>query len=108
MPQITAFCIIYNVTIKVAESIKNEWLQWLKEEHIPEVTGTGCFTHALIVRLLETDESEGPTFAIQYYAATKSDYDRYIELHAPLLRQKSLNKWGDRFIAFRSVMEIVN
>ncbi len=99
--------IIYNVTIKVAASINSEWLQWLKEEHIPEVTGTGCFTHALIVRLLETDESEGPTYAIQYFAASKADYNRYIEIHAPLLRQKSFDKWGDRFLAFRTIMEIV-
>ena len=99
--------IIYNVTIKVAASIKNEWLQWLKEEHIPEVTGTGCFTHALIVRLLETDESEGPTYAVQYFATSKADYDRYIELYAPVLRQKSFDKWGDRFLAFRTVMELV-
>lgn len=99
--------IIYNVTVKVAESIKNEWLQWLKEEHVPEVTGTGCFTHALIVRLLETDDSEGPTYAIQYFATTKSDYDRYIQQYATLLRQKSFDKWGDRFLAFRTVMEVL-
>ena len=53
--------IIYNVTIKVQESIKAEWLTWLKAEHIPEVIATGCFTHAVILQLLEVDTSEGPT-----------------------------------------------
>ncbi|MCC7378160.1 MAG: DUF4286 family protein, partial [Chitinophagaceae bacterium] len=47
--------IIYNVTIKVHDSIKTEWLQWLKEEHIPDVINTGCFTHAVIMRLMEVD-----------------------------------------------------
>lgn len=100
--------IIYNVTIKVANAICEPWLQWLQKEHIPEVIQTGCFTHATILRLLEIDDSEGPTFAIQYFAESKSLYNNYIENHAPVLRQKSYEKWGDQFIAFRSVMQVVN
>ena len=99
---------IYNVTIKVQESIQNDWLRWLKEEHIPEVVGTGCFTHAVILRLLEVDDSEGPTYAIQYHAQSKALYNNYIENHAPGMRQKSFDKWGDKSIAFRSVMQVVN
>lgn len=100
--------IIYNVTIKVHESIKADWLQWLKEEHIPDVINTGCFTHAVILRLMEVDETEGPTYAVQYYAESKGLYNNYIENHAPQMRQKGFDKWGDKFIAFRSVMQVVN
>ena len=100
--------IIYNVTIKIREGIQREWLQWLKETHIPDVMETGCFTRSLIVRLLETDDTDGPTYAIQYTAETKSDYDCYIENYAGEMRKRSFEKWGDKFIAFRSVMEIVD
>lgn len=100
--------IIYNVTIKVANAIQHEWLQWLQEEHIPEVIATGCFTHAVIVRLLEVDDREGPTYAVQYHAESKAIYNSYISNHAPAMRQKSFDKWGDQFIAFRSVMQVVN
>lgn len=99
---------IYNITIKVATAIHKEWLIWLKEEHIPEVIKTGCFTHATILQLLEVDESEGPTYAIQYHAESKSLYNNYIENHATRLREKSYEKWGNQFIAFRSVMQVVN
>ncbi|MEO6668564.1 MAG: DUF4286 family protein [Ferruginibacter sp.] len=100
--------IIYNVTIKTHESIHEAWIQWLKEEHIPEVLATQCFTKASILRLLEVDDSDGPTYAIQYFAESKSDYNRYIENFAAVMRSKSFDKWGDRFIAFRSVMAVVN
>lgn len=99
---------IYNVTIKLEEAIHEQWLQWLKEEHIPDVIATGCFTRATVLRLLETDDSEGPTYAIQYFAESKANYNRYIEKFAPEMRQRSFDKWGNRFIAFRSVMEVVN
>ena len=100
--------IIYNVTIKVNTSIAKGWLSWLKEEHIPEVIATGCFTNANIMRLLEIDETEGPTFAIQYFAEKRSNYDLYIEKFAGMMRQKSFDKWGNKFIAFRSLMQVVN
>ncbi len=99
---------VYNVTIKVATEISNEWMEWLKQEHIPEVMATGCFVDFSIFKLLEIDDSEGPTFAIQYKAESKSFYNQYLEKHAQLLRQKSFDKWGDKFIAFRSIMQIVN
>ncbi|HEU4472049.1 MAG TPA: DUF4286 family protein [Flavisolibacter sp.] len=100
--------IIYNVTIHVEQAIAEPWLQWLIKEHIPDVMGTGCFSGHRVVRLLEVDESEGPTYAVQYFAESKADYNRYIQLHAGEMRQRSFQKWGERFIAFRSVMEVVN
>ncbi|HNF00883.1 MAG TPA: DUF4286 family protein [Ferruginibacter sp.] len=100
--------IIYNVTVKVDNSIGDAWLQWLKEEHIPEVVGTGCFTHAVVLQLIEVDNSDGPTYAIQYHAPSKGLYNTYIEQHAPRMRQKGIDKWGDRFVAFRSVLQVVN
>ena len=99
---------IYNVTTKVNNSIKNEWLTWIHEEHIPEIINTGCFSAATVLRLLETDDSEGPTYAIQYHAESKAIYNRYIENFSAQMRQKSLDKWGDQFIAFRSVLQVVN
>ena len=99
--------IIYNVTIKVEQSIADAWLQWLLNEHIPDIMQTGCFSSHKVVRLLEVDETEGPTYAIQYHADSKADYNRYIEIHASHMRQKSFDKWGNGFMAFRSVMQVI-
>ena len=100
--------IIYNVTIKVHASIHQEWLIWLKTDHIPAILNTGCFTHSKILQLLETDESEGPTYALQFHSESKAQYNRYLELFSNELRMKSYKKWGDQFIAFSSVMQVVN
>lgn len=99
--------IIYNVTTKVDKAIAAEWLQWMFSEHIPDILQTGCFSNYRVVRLLEIDDSEGPTYAVQYNAESKADYNRYIELYAPELRKRSFDKWGNGFLAFRSLMEVV-
>lgn len=100
--------VIYNVTIKVEQAIAGEWLNWLRDEHIPDIIGTGCFTHATILQLLEVDNTEGPTYAVQYHAASKEQYNRYIETFSDEMRKKGTDKWGGRFIAFRSVMQVVH
>lgn len=100
--------IIYNVTIKVNHSIATAWLTWLKEEHIPDVIDTGCFNHATILHLIEADDEEGITYAVQYHAESKELYNRYIEIFADEMRKKGIEKWGNQFIAYRTVMQVVN
>lgn len=100
--------LIYNVTIKVDHSIAKEWLHWLQEEHIPAIIATGCFSHAVILRLRETEAGEGVTYAVQYYTESDALYNEYIEKFSEDMRKKGSDKWGNKFIAFRSVLEVVN
>ena len=100
--------IVYNITTKVHKVIDADWLQWQKREHIPEIMATGFFASFSIFRLLEQDDSEGNTYAIQFNASSTDNYRQYTEQHAPLLRKKALDKWGNQVISFRSVLEVIH
>ncbi len=102
-----ATAIIYNVTIKVNQPIADAWLKWMLDIHIPDVMNTGCFTKYQVVKLLEVDDTEGPTYAVQYHASSKANYNRYIEKYAPDMRELVNRQWGNQYIAFRSVMQVV-
>ena len=99
--------IVYNITLKITPEIETEWIRWQKEEHIPDVLSTGLFTDHKFFRLLDQDESDGITYVVQYFTSSIDNYNQYVEKTAPLLRKKAMQKWGDRFIAFRTVMELV-
>lgn len=100
--------IVYNITIKINPSIQKEWMQWQKEEHIPEIMATRLFANYKFYKLLEQDESDGPTYVVQFFADTYEKYQQYIDEFAPGLRRKSLEKWGDGLIAFRSILQVVH
>lgn len=100
--------ICYNITIKIDPQIEQEWIKWQKEEHIPDVMSTGLFNEYKFFKLLDQDESEGLTYIVQYFSSSIEQYKKYIQLFAPLLREKAFAKWGDRFVAFRTAMEVVN
>jgi len=58
--------------------------------------------------LLENVDEEGASYAVQYKTANLEDYNRYVAEFAPSLQKKGLDKWGGRFIAFRTLMKIVD
>ena len=100
--------LIYNVTNKVSQAIHHQWLEWMRTHHIPAVLATGCFFKATILRLKGVDDEEGPTYAVQYHAASEADYEHYLAEFSTRLRQETIDRWGDQFIAFRTVMQVVN
>jgi hypothetical protein len=98
--------IIYNVTVKVDQSVSEEWLTWMQAEHIPKVMLTGCFVEHHIFKVL-VDDPDGPTFSIQYLCRNMDDYDRYQELHAKDLQAETQKLYGNRMVAFRTLLELV-
>ncbi|MDO9375753.1 MAG: DUF4286 family protein [Bacteroidota bacterium] len=100
--------IIYNITTKVHPAIHEEWVTWVKEEQVPFILQTGCFITATVARLLEVDESDGPTYAVQFRGESKSLYNQYVENYSPEVSKIAFKKWGDQIISFRSVMQVVH
>ena len=98
--------IIYNVTVQVDNDVANEWLKWMKEIHIPEVLQTRMFFDARLSRILEQDETEAKTYTAQYFCNTIEEYNTYISEHAQGLREKGFEAFGNKFVAFRTVMEV--
>ncbi|WP_143308385.1 DUF4286 family protein [Chitinophaga vietnamensis] len=99
--------IIYNVTVKVATDQHLRWLDWIRDEQIPAMLNTGLFHDYRICRLLEQDDADGPTYAIQYFTDSMENYNTFLEEHATALRQRGFDLFGDQFIAFSTLMQTV-
>jgi len=98
---------IYNVTTQVKEYIKVEWLEWMRNDFIPEMIATELFSHYRIVKILDIDESDGPTYAIQYFTDNRAKYDQFVQIYSDKLSQKAIEKWKDKIFSFRSFMEVI-
>jgi hypothetical protein len=99
--------IIYNVTVIVEHAIAEAWVKWMKEEHIPDLMELGLFTDARLCQLLEQDEDEGKTYTAQYFCEGMEQYNKYITEYAPIMREKGFSRFGNKFVAFRTVMKVV-
>lgn len=99
--------IVYNVTCKVRWEIMEGWLGWQVDEQIPAMLKTGLFDSYQLYRLLDQEEEEGPTFVIQYFTSNLERYEQFLIEFAPGMQQAGWDKWGEGFIAFRTLMERV-
>lgn len=99
--------IIYNVTINVDDSIHDEWISWMQQTHIPEVLATGKFLKALMSQVMVKEDLGGTTYSVQYTCESKDILLQYYEEHAPRLREEVYKRFGNKFGAFRTEMEIV-
>lgn len=104
----TPIMIIYNVTINVEESVHNEWLQWMQQKHIPDMLATQKFSEAKMCKVLVEEDMGGITYSIQYRAKDRSTLEAYYSDDAPKMRSEGLAKFADKFVAFRTELEIVS
>jgi hypothetical protein len=52
--------ILYSVTVNIDRQVEQDWLQWMKSVHIPEVMDTGLPMSYKLLRLLTEIETSFP------------------------------------------------
>ncbi|MEM7039335.1 MAG: DUF4286 family protein, partial [Bacteroidota bacterium] len=98
--------IIYSVTVSIDEKIEKDWLAWMRVKHIPDVMNTGYFVEAHLQRLVEPQPEPGlATFNIQYAVQSEADLEAYQRDHAPALQKEHTDRYKDRFVAFRTILQ---
>lgn len=98
--------IIYNVTVNIENDVREEWLQWMKEKHIPDVMKTGYFLENKICKVL-VNEEQGTTYSIQYTCENMKKLEEYQREHSPRLQKEHAAKYANKFVAFRTLLEVV-
>lgn len=99
--------IIYNVTSNIDDSIHDEWLLWIKD-HIPKILATGKFEKAILTKVLVDEEMGGVTYAVQYRCYSREVLDTFYRDDAPAFRAEISRKFGDKLLAFRTELEILD
>ena len=79
--------IIYEVTAKVGEHLSDDFEQYMRNQHIPDVLRTGAFKSASFLI------AKGGLYQIRYGAETQDALDRYLDDSSMLLRQDVANRF---------------
>ncbi|MCH8534979.1 MAG: DUF4286 family protein [Flavobacteriaceae bacterium] len=98
---------IYNVTINVQEGvIQQEWIKWMKKEHLPAMLATGKFSKALMTKVMVDEPMGGITYSVQYFTKNKATLEQYLEEDAERLRAQG-GKFSPYIVVFRTELEVV-
>lgn len=96
---------IYNVTVNIDDSVHEDWLNWMKKTHIPDVLNTGLFQSCRFCRVM-VDEESGTTYSIQYLVKDLEALALYQEMYAPALQKEHMDRYSGKFVAFRTILEM--
>lgn len=99
--------VLYNVTVGIDTDAEEEWLSWMKSKHIPAVMDTGMFIEYKIFKVLSQEEEQSVSYSIQYFAQTVDKVVEYLNNHAPKLVEEHRNRYKDKHVAFRTLLEEV-
>ncbi|MBK9254833.1 MAG: DUF4286 family protein [Saprospiraceae bacterium] len=99
--------ILYNVTVKIESAIHDEWLDWMRSVHIPDVMATGCFLSYRITRIVGDNDEHGIGYAFQYISPDNDTFHRYNTLYAPALQRSHTERYKEQYVAFRTLMEVI-
>jgi hypothetical protein len=95
---------LFNETIGIDKAVEQEWLSWMKEQHIPAVMNTHMFTGSKIYKVLHDNEDETVSYSVQYFAASIDNVQQYLDVFAPALLEALHKKFKDRHVAFRTLL----
>ncbi|GAB3340677.1 hypothetical protein GCM10027299_54270 [Larkinella ripae] len=99
--------ILYNLTVNIEKPIEQEWLQWMRAEHVPAVLATGLPQDHKILHLLTEVDNNGATYTFQYSFRNKLDFFRFQKNHSDALMDQMQQRFGNQYVTFQSLLEEV-
>jgi len=98
--------VLYNVTIGINPTKIEEWMGFMREEHLPKIFASNCFESYRMCRIVD-EQADSTTIAVQYIAHSMEDLNKYRAEHALELRREHMSKFGSDAVAYRSVLSIL-
>lgn len=100
--------ILYNVTIHIDNTAHDEWLEWMKNKHVPEQMATGLFVRNAILKLMNEEDNGGTTYAFQYFLNSLDDLETYEQMYGSVFEAEHQQRFNDQFVAFRTILEVID
>ena len=100
--------IIYNITSKVGGRKQHDWLDWIRKVYIPEIIATGTFYDFRICELLEQEDPDGATYAIQFFTDSMENYKTFQRNYADRMGEKVRDLFGEDCLGFCTLLKVIS
>ena len=99
--------LIYNITFHLAESIENQWLNWVKETQIPFLLESGLLFEPQLTRILNDQQDGGKSYALQVKCNDIQSLTKWHKIHSATFQQHCDIAFKQDILFFTTVLEIV-
>lgn len=89
--------VFYEVSVEVRPDLREAFVQYMRDKHLPDILATGCFQH------IRFDQASETLFRTCYQAETEAGYQRYIDQHAAAMRADFMQHFPEGCVPSRVV-----
>lgn len=99
--------LLYNVTVGIDKAAEQDWLQYIREYHIPLILQTGLFTEAKMFKVIHDQNDETISYSLQFFAASIEHLNQYLDVFAPRIVEEHRRKFLHQHVVFQTLLEEV-
>jgi len=100
--------LIFNTTYLVSDDVHNNWLKWIREQHIPFMLDSTYFSHPQVARVITSDKQEGTSFSVQFRVDDMRTLKRWNQEYNKAFQDNCSQQFGTEVIFFTTVLELVD
>jgi hypothetical protein len=98
--------LLFNVTVIIEDATAENWLQWMKDSHIPLTMETDCFVSYRLLKIVDSP-NEGTSYCVQFIAENQEKYERFTHLHEQQFTADMYANYPNKLVTFSTLMEFV-
>lgn len=98
---------LYNITYHIPQEITEQWIDWLKNEHLDKMLKQDFIQKAQLIKVHNPEESTNQSFAVQYHVNSKPDLiflQKHLLQNIPVQLKKI---FGEQVLFFATELEIL-
>lgn len=99
--------IIYNTSFVIAPSVEKEWVEWMKEHHLPSVYASELIISFKLLKLLTNEQQDAKTYCAHIEFDNLAKLQKYKSNVEDAFNKVIGDKFGEKCLFFTSVLKAV-
>lgn len=99
--------LIFNTTYKVSTEQSENWLNWIKEHHIPFMMSTGEFSKPQTSKIVGSEDNEGISYSVQFQIADMTALMQWHKENTSHFQNNCSAAFGNEVSFFSTVLEVM-
>ena len=100
--------LIFNTTYQVTTKHTENWIQWIKTDHIPYMMKSELFLEPQISKIVGSEDESGTSFSVQYKIDNMDSLILWHKQYATEFQGIVSAKFGTEVVFFSTVLEILD
>lgn len=100
--------LIFNTTYQVTTKHTDNWIQWIKTDHIPFMMNSGVFLEPQISKIVGSEDETGVSFSVQFMIENMDTLVHWHKQYATEFQNIVTNKFGTEVVFFSTVLELLD